>query len=211
MNLELESSVAHVWCATLPLELNKNSTAWQILSTQEKERAEKLQQAKSQRIFVYTRSILRELLARYLSVSPQEILFSVSPLGKPFLIKEQNLLSIEFNLSHSGDIILFAFTRECPIGVDIERIRPKLNYLDIAKRFFSKDEVVALTNFSEHEQLAAFFHCWSRKEAIIKALGKGLSHHLNSFTVSVDPQEYNWQLSGTSSLQPWSLHTLKIS
>jgi 4'-phosphopantetheinyl transferase len=211
MNLELETGVAHVWCATLPSELKPDSFYWRVLSVDEKERAGKLQQNKSQRVFVYTRSILRQLLARYLSILPEDILFSVTHLGKPFLAKELNLPSIEFNLSHSGDLILFAFTREYPIGVDVERIRPKVNYLDIAKRFFSAAEVRALNAFPEDEKITAFFHCWSRKEAVIKALGKGLSHHLSSFSVSIDRKEKNWQLSGISSPESWSLYTLDVN
>jgi 4'-phosphopantetheinyl transferase len=211
MHLELGVGVAHVWCATLPSELNQDSSYWQVLSVDEKKRAEKLQHVKSQRVFVYTRSILRQLLARYLFITPENILFSVTPSGKPFLVKEQNLPSIEFNLSHSGDSILFAFAREHSIGVDVERIRSKVNYLDIAKRFFSAAEVVALNALPEDEKITAFFHCWSRKEAVIKALGKGLAHQLDSFSVSIDRKEKNWQLSGILPKQLWSLFTLDIN
>ena len=97
--------------------------------------------------------------------------------------------SINFNVSHAHGFIVFAFTRNREIGIDIERIRPEAAHDGVAERFFSAQEVKVLRSLPLHAQPQAFFNCWTRKEAYIKARGEGLSIPLNQFDVSLIPGE----------------------
>ena len=134
--------------------------------------------------FLFCRSMLRMLIASYLGASPAELHFAYSAHGKPSLAEPSG--NLEFNLSHSHGMALFAFSRGRKIGVDVEHIRHDLNVQDIAGRFFSVAEQQELSQCSD--MYDAFFHCWTRKEAFVKARGEGLSCPLDSFDVSVVPQ-----------------------
>src|SRR5439155_13239370 len=131
------------------------------------------------------RSMLRVLLASYLGTPPAELCFAYSAHGKPSLAAPSGRL--EFNLSHSHGIVLFAFSQGRRVGVDVEYTRRDLNVQEIAGRFFSTAENCALTQCAD--MYDAFFHCWTRKEAFVKARGEGLSCPLDSFDVSVAPEE----------------------
>ena len=127
------------------------------------------------------------LLASYLGTPPAELCFAYSAHGKPNLAAPSG--ELEFNVSHSAGIALFAFCQRRKIGVDVERIRRDLNVQDIAKRFFSPEERQELFRMPATARYKAFFSCWTRKEAFVKALGEGLSCPLDSFDVSVAPDE----------------------
>jgi len=121
----------------------------------------------------------REILADYLQQNPAEIALEVGEHGKPF-IKNNPL---HFNVSHSGDYFLMGVTRESAVGVDIECARPNRDFLALAKRFFTPSEFAAIQ--SDKNPVAAFYRCWTRKEAFIKAAGLGLSFGLSNFEVDV--------------------------
>jgi 4'-phosphopantetheinyl transferase len=130
------------------------------------------------------------MLARYLETAPHEIQFSYSPHGKPELaITTSQARPLNFNLAHSGGLALYAFTRVGAIGVDLEQVRPDITGDDIARRFFSSNEVARLTNLPANLRHQAFFNCWTRKEAFIKAKGIGLSLPLDQFDVTLAPDE----------------------
>jgi 4'-phosphopantetheinyl transferase len=117
--------------------------------------------------------------------------------------------SLRFNASHSADLALFAFTRNRNIGVDLERIRSDLALREIAGRFFSEAEIVALRALPAEAQIAAFFACWTRKEALIKAHGSGLSLPLHKFAVSLDTPARLLQTDfDPNALSQWTLHEL---
>ena len=138
------------------------------------------------------RAFLRKLLGRYLAIAPAELRFAYSEYGKPQLAPdlESNLAQqLKFNLAHSGGLALYAFTNVGEIGVDLEHIRPEFTGDDIARRFFSATEVACLDQLPATARHEAFFNCWTRKEAFIKAKGMGLSLALDQFDVTLSPNE----------------------
>ncbi|MEP6707251.1 MAG: 4'-phosphopantetheinyl transferase superfamily protein [Pyrinomonadaceae bacterium] len=135
------------------------------------------------------RGILRRLLGRYLEMEPDRLRFSYGPHGRPALVEPDVGRGLCFNLSHSNGLALYAFTRHREIGIDIERVRPEMVNEQIAERFFAPEEVTSLRALRSDIQLEAFFHCWTRKEAFIKAGGEGLSLPLDRFVVSLRPGE----------------------
>jgi 4'-phosphopantetheinyl transferase len=131
--------------------------------------------------FSAVRGSLRCLLARYLETHPATIKFAYGPNGKPAVASARD---IQFNVSRSKDFAAIAITAQCQVGIDIEHIRelPKLE--QIAERFFCREEYEEIISLSPVERSAAFFRCWTRKEAYVKALGAGLSIPLDGFTVT---------------------------
>ena len=160
-----------------------------ILSPDEIVRADRYRFARDKHRFVACRSALRRLLGEYLAVSAQEVSFEYSATGKPSLKAENNLHALCFNVAHSGELALIAFGASQQLGVDIEKIRGEVDTKSLAERFFSEREREELRALPEHIQVLAFFACWSRKEAFIKATGDGLSFPLADFSVSVDPDQ----------------------
>ena len=121
-------------------------------------------------------------LARYLSVTPIEIALESAAHGKPYLARS-HCTDLHFNLSHSGDAVLCALTSGPEIGVDIEATVLSDNLLNVASHFFAPDECAALAARRGSDRAAFFYRLWTRKEAYLKARGKGLSHPLNMFSV----------------------------
>jgi len=184
-----------------------------LLSRDEQERMARFRFETDRDNFLFYRSMLRVLLASYLGTPPAELCFAYSAHGKPSLAAPSGRL--EFNLSHSHGIVLFAFSQGRRVGVDVEYVRRDLNVQEIAGRFFSAAENHALMQRSYMHD--AFFHCWTRKEAFVKARGEGLSCPLDSFDVSVAPEEevslttrpdacesQSWQLWSLSSFQGYA-------
>ena len=187
--IRLGSDEVHVWRADLTLSASRVESLEQTLSTDERERAQRFCFQTDREHFIVARASLRAILGCYLDVEPDELRFCYSPKGKPALSSESLGGDLRFNLSHSDGLALYAVTRGREIGVDIERVRPELADGKIAERFFSPREVAALRALHPHLQLQAFFNCWTRKEAYIKARGDGLSLPLDQFDVSVVPGE----------------------
>jgi 4'-phosphopantetheinyl transferase len=131
--------------------------------------------------------MLRILLGRYLETPPAEIRFQYENHGKPEIALPHACRDLRFNFSDSGGLALIAVGSGRTLGVDIERVRPLPDFLDIATRFFSAREVQAILALSENKRQEAFFACWTRKEAYLKATGIGLFHPLSDFSVAVDP------------------------
>ncbi len=145
-------------------------------------------QARIKRFYHYDdlkRSLLAEILVRWqickkLGISNREIAFETNQYGKPYL---KDIKDYHFNVSHSGDWVIMA-QHNTPIGVDVEQIKPM--EMNIAKRFFSEREYNDLMDKAESQQLSYFFQLWSLKESFIKAIGKGLSMPLDSFSFSIN-------------------------
>jgi 4'-phosphopantetheinyl transferase len=131
--------------------------------------------------------VLRDILGRYLKLPPESLQFNYSSYGKPSL--GDQFAWLRFNVSHAGELALYAFSRNRELGIDIEEVRKDIEHLQIATNFFSKQEVEALHALPAHLQQEAFFLCWTRKEAYIKGVGEGLSLPLDSFDVSLGPSE----------------------
>jgi 4'-phosphopantetheinyl transferase len=133
------------------------------------------------------RGLLRIILGHYVEAPPEGLRFCYNPYGKPALDPTQDRGSLRFNLSHSGGRALYAVARGREVGVDVETIRTEFAGLAIAERFFAPAEVAVLRDLAPEHRTRAFFSCWTRKEAFIKARGKGLSIPLDTFEVSLAP------------------------
>jgi len=160
-----------------------------LLSADERERAERFHFANDRAHFIAARALLRTLLGRYLDLPPRHLSFSYSPYGKPALAGEGEGRALRFNVSHSHGVALYAFARGREVGVDVEYVRPDVVGESIAERCFSAQEVATLRSLPAEVQPRAFFNCWTRKEAFIKARGEGLSFPLDQFEVALDPKE----------------------
>ena len=178
----------HVWRAFLNIAPSWVKSLSQVLSTDESERAERFRFQRDRQDFIVTRALLRILVGRYLRRDPNQVQFSYGTYGKPSLAGEGDQ-ALRFNLSHSQGLALYAFTRGRQIGVDVECVRENRDTEAIAERFFSTQEIVAIESLPEPIKQRAFFACWTRKEAYLKARGDGLSGAMDSFSVSVNPGE----------------------
>lgn len=187
--LSLSSNQVHVWRATLdqPPERLLQLKKW--LSEDELERADRFHFQHDRDHFIAARGGLRDILSRYLVLGASDLNFLYSPYGKPQLVDEINDLGLHFNVSHSHGLALFALTRGRQVGVDVEFMRADLADEGIARRFFSTREVRALLSLPVEVRSQAFFTCWTRKEAYIKAVGEGLSMPLDRFDVTLVPGE----------------------
>jgi 4'-phosphopantetheinyl transferase len=172
----------HVWLADLD---RQPPYAALVLSNDERSRAARFHFEHDRRRFAAARALLRELLGGYLQMPPAEVRFAYGPRGKPSL--EGHAAGVRFNVSHSGGLALLAFARGREIGIDLELERPVPERDEIAARFFSEWEALELKRLPAGERPAAFFRCWTRKEAFIKATGDGLSRALDSFDVTLGP------------------------
>lgn len=160
----------------------------QLLSDDEHVRANRFHFETDRQHFIVARGCLRMLISRYQQIPPAEIQFSYGAHGKPQLVTSTAPVGpFNFNLAHSGGLALYAFTRVGEVGVDVELIRPEFTGDDIAQRFFSSAECACLNELSAELRPKAFFNCWTRKEAFIKAIGIGLSLPLNEFDVTLSP------------------------
>jgi 4'-phosphopantetheinyl transferase len=124
---------------------------------------------------VVRRGVLRLVLGWYLGSKPERLLFEYNGFGKPTISGQSSQRSIQFNLTHSGGLALIAITRSRAVGVDIERLDPSVNALEIGERFFSRCEVTTLRGLYGSARTEAFFRCWTKKEAYLKARGMGLT------------------------------------
>ncbi len=179
----------HLWLVELELSPHELEQARQVLTAGEVERARRFHFDHDRRRFVAAHAALRTVLAQYAGLAPRQLAFLATPHGKPYLSPDVKYAvpDLAFNLSHSGELALIAVTAGRRVGVDIELIRPALAEGNIAERFFSPGEACELAALPEHERASAFFRCWTRKEAFVKARGEGLSLPLASFDVSLRP------------------------
>jgi 4'-phosphopantetheinyl transferase len=184
--LELAGSDVDVWRFSLEQPAAVVDAFFQLLDADERARAERFAMERVRRQFVVGRGFLRQALARYLQVDPRSVRFAYGNFGKPLLAEEAGLA---FNLTHSDERALLGVTRAGELGVDLERVRAMQDLEGIARRFFAPGEVAVLRAVETALRELAFFHCWTRKEAFIKALGEGLSRPLDQFEVTLRPGE----------------------
>lgn len=214
--LYLQADEAHVW--RIALDANPETTLQQLmdLAAEERARAERIASPSDRHRFIVAHNALRVILSRYLQVPPATIAFGYNRFGKPTIQYPPQVGpdSLSFSLSHSHQVALVAVCLGHAIGVDVERVRPELACARIAEHFFTTQEAAVLRALPPATQVEAFFDCWTRKEAFLKALGTGLTGRLNSFAVtltpgqpaallSVDgslPEEGRWHL---EALSPW--------
>jgi 4'-phosphopantetheinyl transferase len=152
-----------------------------LLSAAELARADRFRFANDRGRYVRTHGTLRRILARFVRVSPAELAFEYGPQGKPVLARHHHGEPLHFNLSRSGGLAVVAVTRCGEVGIDVEQVRPLDDVLAIARRMFAPAECAALLALPEAERLPSFLWYWARKEAVVKAIGRGLSYSLQAF------------------------------
>jgi 4'-phosphopantetheinyl transferase len=184
---ELSRQGVHVWRASLECESVRLKMFAQTLSDDERSRAQRFLFERDRNSFIAARGILRDLLARYSGCTPLDIEFVYGANGKPALSHRRSASPVSFNLSHSHKVAVLAVTQKNEIGIDVERIQPERASQEIAKRYFSREEVKELLSLPVDQRAEGFFLCWTRKEAYVKALGEGLRFPLDCFRVSVSP------------------------
>ena len=187
--LTLDSSAVHVWRTSLDESASQVDHFERTLAVDERSRAGRFYFRRDRERFIVARGILRAILGGYLNRAPESLSFSYSSYGKPSLVSESGAEAIRFNISHSHGTALYVVTRGREIGVDLELIRDGLEIEQIAERFFARSEISALCALPAELKRLAFFLCWTRKEAYIKARGEGLSMPLDQFEVSLVPGE----------------------
>lgn len=188
---ELPHGVVNVWVRSLHVPAFVERACYELLSAEEHERAGRYRVERPRKDFIVTRATLRSLAAAYLGTTPLDLSFRYSKYGKPMLDGpfDSRFNDLRFNVSHTEGLALIAFVRTHEIGIDVEKIRPQPDVRKLAERFFSLHEREALEKLSGDELQTAFFRCWTRKEAYVKARGEGLSLPLHQFDVSVAAHE----------------------
>jgi len=208
---ELLENEVHVWRASLETASATRAALQRCLSPDEVQRANKFYFEKDRQHWIVAHGIVRTLLGMYLHVDPTEIQFVTNEYGKPSIVSAASNGHLHFNLSHSDGLALYAFSIDREVGVDVEYMRSDIDYEELARYHFSPSENEQLQALPLSLREEAFFSCWSRKEAYIKAQGKGLSIPLDQFDVSLTPGKSAQLLASREDADAtthWSLHTL---
>lgn len=177
--------IVNIWVIDLDTIDERIENYYGLLSKDERSKTKKFKFERDRNNFTVCRGVLRRLSALYLGTRPQDIKFGYSEFGKPHFIES----TLKFNVSHSGNVAVIGFLEGQEIGIDVELVKTNFDVLDIANNFFSEKEIKALNELPHEIQSLAFYRCWTRKEAFIKAEGSGLSFPLDSFAVSMDSDE----------------------
>ena len=185
--VQLGTGQLHVWCADMADFHSRLQDFRAILSDSEITRAERFKFPNDRDHYCVRHGIRRLLLARYLRVDPVAVEFQHGARGKPeFAGRSQH---VHFNDSHSGELALYAVAADCPIGVDIEQVKPVPDFEAIAENYFSPREVAAMRALPSGQRMEAFYSCWTRKEALLKATGEGIGTSLPKVEVTLGREE----------------------
>jgi 4'-phosphopantetheinyl transferase len=186
--LRLEAREIHVW--SIPIDIGDDAMPELValLSSSEQQRAERYIIDSARRRFVAARASLRLLVGRYLDLPAGMVQFTYGPSGKPYLIGPY-AGQLHFSLSHSHRLAQFAFCAEEELGIDLEWRHDIKSMDQIVRRMFSPEEIADWFSLPESQRRRGFFDCWTRKEAFVKALGRGLEVPLDTFPVAFRPGE----------------------
>jgi 4'-phosphopantetheinyl transferase len=177
----LEPAEVHVWKISWSDEDIHLRRLQGILSPDERQKGNRFYFQKDRRRFIAVHACLRLLLGHYLQIDAASLQFDYGAHGKPSVASESLKQKCSFNISHSRNLALLAFSGRQTIGVDVESIQPHLADEQIAKNLFAPEEIATLRSLPPHLRDKAFFSCWTRKEAYLKATGEGLSDSMNRF------------------------------
>jgi len=208
----IEAGGVTVWQARGPVDAATLEHCRSVLSPKELERAARFLVEPPRRHFIVARGTLRVLLGDALSIDPRALEFEYGRFGKPSL-KPGTAPPIEFNVSHSGEVVLVAIGGSRPLGVDVEAERGHRDFLRLAQRFFAPGEIERLESVPESVRAAAFYRCWTRKEAYLKARGTGITLGLDTFEVAFLPGEAEAVLRTPPDDQPgnWNVFAIEAA
>jgi 4'-phosphopantetheinyl transferase len=207
--VKLRPNEVHVWYAFLNNSAGQCAAYDELLSKKEKERASRFVRDLDRFRYILRTGILKKLITRYSGLRPGMLRLTYGPYGKPALDDALNVDHLCFNNSESGGHALYAFAQDREIGVDVEQIRDIPEMAHIVRLFFSKAEQAAFVSLLPQEKIKSFFDGWARKEALIKALGGGLSIPLNKFDISPGPENLGTFISRDEVLNPTSKWTIQ--
>ena len=183
MNIKLEPDQIIIYTLDIKSINKKNLIHDGILSQSEYDRSERFKFENDKYRYIISRSVLRNIIGKLLSLDPKVIKFLTNEFGKPFLDSAE-YSNLKFNLSHSGDQIVYAFCLNKDIGIDIECIDYSINHIELANSFFTANEINFLMNSAdEKNKIEKFFSIWTRKEALLKSIGTGLMPELKTIDV----------------------------
>jgi len=185
--LYLSTDEVHIWCVSLDRSPQILSKLKSLLSPTELARASRFHFEKDRNHFIVSHGLLRSILGGYLGLEPSQIQFRYGPYGKPLVDIFHQEQMLQFSLSHSNNLALYAVTWNRLLGVDIEHIRPIPEAICIAEQFFSPNENIIMRSLPLEQRQDAFFHIWTCKEAYLKARGYGITKSLAEFEISVLP------------------------
>ena len=201
-----------MWSAILADLISSMADFEASLSPEEKHRANRFLRAEDRSRYVFAHGILRQLLGQYLSTDPVGLKFRPNIHGKPALVQEPGQPVLTFNLTHSGEVILIAFAENRQVGVDVEVVREDFDPMEIARSQFAEREIAGLRGMTDRlEQLQAFFRCWTRKEAYVKARGEGMGFPLSHFAVAfgaAEPPRVTWSADDPFVSSRWAMINL---
>ncbi len=207
----LPGSEIHVWRISLAPDPARLAALRPILSVDERERADRILLPDRGAAFVCARGALRRLLGWYLGIPPQSVALGYATHGKPFLAGPAAVPPLRFNVSHSGGVALLAFRLHRELGVDVEQLRLGPDLAGIARRFFTPAESESILALPPAGRPAAFYACWTRKEAYLKAIGRGITAGVASveiFTGSDGQPALRSPGPGAAPLADWSIRDL---
>ena len=184
----LEAGTVDVWLSPLLPDPARREALARHLSAAEREREARFHFEADAHRYAIARGLLRELLARYVGEAPGRIELEETDHGRPYRLGG-NHPDLDFNLSHSKDLVVYAFARSVRVGIDVEWIHPLDDMDDLVAINFSARERETWSALPPSLRERGFFECWTRKEAFVKAIGEGLSHPLDAFDVSLHPDE----------------------
>lgn len=206
----LDKDQVHLWLTWVDQAIAQVPQLRQILSADEQARADRFHFERDRHRFTISRGRLRQILSRYLNTSAEQIQFCYGIHGKPSLAGSLANTGLQFNLAHSGEVVLCGVTRDRQIGVDVEQIRPLPKVHQLAERCLSPQEQNSLTNSNSPEE--TFLTYWTCKEAYLKAIGSGLSQPMDQIEFALIPRVQLQKVLGSSeTANLWSLQLLDLS
>jgi len=211
---ELAANQVHVWRIALDASAAQAQDLGHLLTAAEQERASRFRIDADRHRFQIARAATRRILGTYLGLAPENVGIDLDQFGKPQLDASTVPVDrrVHFNVSHSGGWILAAFARSFPVGIDVEQIRAERVTEDLIGQIMCASERRLLQALPREQHVAAFFNCWTSKEAWLKALGLGLSVPLRAIEVSIDPREPARLIGAALEHRPgdWQLARLEI-
>lgn len=199
----------HVWRIRLDLPEERLASSRALLAPDEQARADRYRFAADSRRYTVTRGALRRILSGITSLAPETLTFDYDAHGKPSLAARHTTSPVNFNVSHAGDLALIAVAAGRVIGVDVERLRPVDQMDDLVRQTFTMRERAAFVQMPLDRRRRAFFEVWTRKEAVLKALGVGLSREPSTIDVWGEGRgDHGIDLGDPASSAAWTMLSL---
>ena len=185
----LSKDALHIWRTRISKNIKNIDYNWSLLTQNEQIHSKKFSFIKEQNRYIITRAILREIISGYIDTAPQNIFFKYTEYGKPYLANNHEQ-KLKFNLAHSGDCIVFIFSKYIDIGIDIEFINKELTIKDTIKYCCSEKEQHTLYVLPDYQKFHYFYKLWVIKEALVKAIGLGLSCDLRKININLNNKSH---------------------